>query len=302
MTGLTAYELQELADDQELCAAIEPGADDSPWNCVATDIICTSSAPDLAAKGKDCPGIMSSTSSSSSKNHFMLTLGEFLVTNVEASAMACDLQQLCRLIRYKACKKASKWLAQQRLLHQAPVQQTAMGQLPHTPLRRQYKALQEPLKSTARITPALVEDVQQPLQSKKRIQPARVGKVQLPDAGAPSRVQQLISTAKVGDTYEVESIVAAHGEGKLWKGRVRWKGYNSGFDTWEPAKNLARAPEVLLDWERRRTLKGLSSYDSSKQPSFDAASFLPTEKDKPEAALEGLSKRKEKIRQQQKLK
>lgn len=72
MTGLTAYELQELADDPELCAAIEPGADDSPWNCVATDIICTSSAPDLAAKGKDCPGIMSSSSSSSSVSRGIL--------------------------------------------------------------------------------------------------------------------------------------------------------------------------------------------------------------------------------------
>ena len=37
---------------------------------------------------------------------------------------------------------------------------------------------------------------------------------------------------------------------RIQKYRVRWKGYDPKFDTWETRRNLKNAPEALKDYEK----------------------------------------------------
>ena len=47
------------------------------------------------------------------------------------------------------------------------------------------------------------------------------------------------------EEWEVETILADRKRGKGEQFLVRWKGYTSAEDTWEPAKNLENASEAL---------------------------------------------------------
>ena len=60
-----------------------------------------------------------------------------------------------------------------------------------------------------------------------------------------------VPCVKSSEEYEVDKIV---GE-KRYKGRnyykVRWKGYDAEDDTWQSARDLRNAPELLLAWKGR---------------------------------------------------
>src|SRR5438445_294699 len=60
------------------------------------------------------------------------------------------------------------------------------------------------------------------------------------------RREVLASPEQLADPeWEIESIVAHKRHGRQLLFRVRWKGYGSEDDTWEPAMHLRNAPEVV---------------------------------------------------------
>jgi hypothetical protein len=51
------------------------------------------------------------------------------------------------------------------------------------------------------------------------------------------------------EEYEVEKIVAEQKRRRKLFYRVRWKGYNAENDTWQSARDLQNAPELLKAWK-----------------------------------------------------
>jgi hypothetical protein len=41
------------------------------------------------------------------------------------------------------------------------------------------------------------------------------------------------------------------GRGRKKLYRIRWKGYDSSYDTWEPRNNLGGCEDILKAWERK---------------------------------------------------
>ena len=66
---------------------------------------------------------------------------------------------------------------------------------------------------------------------------------------APPPVLALDNTLQ----YEVESIVAERGRGKSKEFLVKWLGYDSNHNSWEPAAGLRNAPEVIAAWSDAQT-------------------------------------------------
>jgi hypothetical protein len=55
--------------------------------------------------------------------------------------------------------------------------------------------------------------------------------------------------------YEVESIIAHRKKGTSYQYLIRWKGYGSNDDTWEPASNLSNAEEILDEYKTTYSLE-----------------------------------------------
>ena len=53
------------------------------------------------------------------------------------------------------------------------------------------------------------------------------------------------------EEYEVEQVLDSKFFGKQLKYFVKWKGYNSGHNTWEPEKNLAHSKQLVAQFHRR---------------------------------------------------
>lgn len=53
---------------------------------------------------------------------------------------------------------------------------------------------------------------------------------------------------KVSEEYEVDKIVGERKDKGVMLYRVRWKGYDAEDDTWQTARDLRNAPELLKDW------------------------------------------------------
>jgi hypothetical protein len=54
--------------------------------------------------------------------------------------------------------------------------------------------------------------------------------------------------------YEVETIIAHWKRGTSYQYLIRWKGYGSNDDTWEPASNLSNAEEILDEYKTTQSL------------------------------------------------
>ena len=57
-------------------------------------------------------------------------------------------------------------------------------------------------------------------------------------------------TLASSEEYEVEKLVDEQKrKGKLYY-RVRWKGYDAEHDTWQTARDLRNAPELVKAWRQ----------------------------------------------------
>ena len=54
--------------------------------------------------------------------------------------------------------------------------------------------------------------------------------------------------------YEVEAIISHRRSGKGQAYLVKWKGYPTSENTWEPERNLYNAREILKQYKRRHQL------------------------------------------------
>ena len=57
------------------------------------------------------------------------------------------------------------------------------------------------------------------------------------------------------EEYEVEAVLNHKGTGRCRKYLIKWKGYSSADNTWEPEVNLMGTQELLDDYKRRKHLR-----------------------------------------------
>ena len=71
----------------------------------------------------------------------------------------------------------------------------------------------------------------------------------------PPSALKLISQdpIRAGETYEIEAILDHRGEGKERTYLVKWKGYDSSENTWEPIDNFQDITVINEYWKRRGT-------------------------------------------------
>ena len=65
--------------------------------------------------------------------------------------------------------------------------------------------------------------------------------------------------------YEVETILTHRRKGKGIEYLVRWKGYGSNDNTWEPEKNLSNSDEIL---EEYKTVHKLDEPSNKSKPTL----------------------------------
>ena len=56
------------------------------------------------------------------------------------------------------------------------------------------------------------------------------------------------------EEYEIEAILAHRKIGRQMQYLVKWKGYDTSENTWEPIRNLSNAEEILDEYKKRRRL------------------------------------------------
>ena len=60
---------------------------------------------------------------------------------------------------------------------------------------------------------------------------------------------------------------------------IKWKGYDANYNTWEPAKHLKNAPDIIEEWKRRATTIVAPAYtapDVSEEVSSSKSSSKST--------------------------
>jgi len=72
---------------------------------------------------------------------------------------------------------------------------------------------------------------------------------------SPDKLRPIMSNPrdllKSTEEYEVEKIVGEKRSKGNYYYKVRWKGYNAESDTWQSARDLRNAPELLRDWKNQ---------------------------------------------------
>ena len=56
------------------------------------------------------------------------------------------------------------------------------------------------------------------------------------------------------EEYEVEAIIAHKQKGHQMEYLIKWKGYASSDQTWEPKTNISNAEEVLKEYKRTHNI------------------------------------------------
>jgi Chromo (CHRromatin Organisation MOdifier) domain len=54
--------------------------------------------------------------------------------------------------------------------------------------------------------------------------------------------------------HEVEAIIAHKRQGSHYKYLIKWQGYPSAENTWEPESNLKHSPDLLYAYKRKKKL------------------------------------------------
>ena len=62
--------------------------------------------------------------------------------------------------------------------------------------------------------------------------------------------------------YEVETIISPRRSGRGYQYLVKWKGYSTGDNTWEPERHLTNAQEILNHYKNRHELHSRSQHSS----------------------------------------
>src|SRR6267154_3001849 len=76
--------------------------------------------------------------------------------------------------------------------------------------------------------------------------------------------------------FEVETIINHRffGRRKVLQYLIKWKGYPSSDNTWEPVDNV-HAPEIVKQYHQRRPLEDKSKKKSSRVNNISASSLFP---------------------------
>ena len=67
------------------------------------------------------------------------------------------------------------------------------------------------------------------------------------------------------EEYEIENILTHKMKGNQWQYLIKWKGYSSNENTWEPEKNLLNSLETLKAYKKTHGLDIHSQPTSSSQ-------------------------------------
>ncbi|QRW23144.1 Retrotransposable element Tf2 protein [Rhizoctonia solani] len=82
------------------------------------------------------------------------------------------------------------------------------------------------------------------------------------------------------EEYKVEGITDAEEQNRKWFFRVKWKGYGSEENTWEPQENLKNAGKILKKYKEEMKKKALGAAKAlrgggSVVDTFDTTEFIP---------------------------
>ena len=72
------------------------------------------------------------------------------------------------------------------------------------------------------------------------------------------------SNSSEGDYYKVEKIIEKRLFGNGWKYLIKWEGYPSTQNSWEPLENMNGCDEILEEFERK--LKERKTSDIKSKP------------------------------------
>ncbi|CAI9612852.1 unnamed protein product [Staurois parvus] len=100
------------------------------------------------------------------------------------------------------------------------------------------------------------------------------------------------------DVFEVESILDSKIEGGKVFYRVRWKGYDSSGDTWEPEAHLDDCKEVLLEFRKKQAESKLKAAKKESSPKLSLGDLFEAESDS-DSKEETPQKKKKKSNQEE---
>jgi hypothetical protein len=78
------------------------------------------------------------------------------------------------------------------------------------------------------------------------------------------------ATLPAGQEWEVDFIVARASGKQGKKYLTRWKSFDSKADTWEPAENLAGAPDVVAKFNEEQDAKQAADLAAAKKKNEEA--------------------------------
>ncbi|XP_066438257.1 M-phase phosphoprotein 8 [Eleutherodactylus coqui] len=96
------------------------------------------------------------------------------------------------------------------------------------------------------------------------------------------------------DVFEVESILDSKVEGDEVLYRVRWKGYDSDGDTWEPEAHLDDCKEVLLEFRRKQAESKQKAAKKDALPKLSDLFDAESDSDSPQGTKDESNQKKKK--------
>ncbi|XP_075054973.1 M-phase phosphoprotein 8 [Mixophyes fleayi] len=118
------------------------------------------------------------------------------------------------------------------------------------------------------------------------------------DAGDAAAVMESVDSEDEEDVFEVESILDSKIEGGEVLYRVRWKGYDSDGDTWEPEAHLDDCKEVLLEFRRKHVESKPKPAKKEAPPKLSPSDIFEAESDS-DTKDESPQKKKKKSREEE---